>query len=485
MSDLDLRQRLTARDGSWRELSTELRGLPDPGSLLLELERLAETDPEVDVRYKARKLLAALSDRAPATGTPSGIIAIPPVLGRLAEQLQGRDADARVRVIERFAKAHRSAGVDELIPLLRSETDAAVLSVLVSIVGTSGNASHLRDLRPFLGHQNQRVVANAVEAMGRLDPGAALPMVLPVLVADDHRVRANVLIVLYKEWKPEVLAYLSRMTMSPKESYRASAVWCLGQIEDVEADETLVQMLASGGSGELSDSIFQVFANKRGVAAIPLLCRVVQDQPHFADRARSAISAIAARTGLTSEQLQDIVAKQHQEPVAAPSGLGQRLKRITRTVRAVLLSERARKANQSATRPITPVSADAEPESQRGLVIAASGGLALLVGLLLTGSTIEPAPGTVRREATQSQAMASGSVNPGGVARFVAVVRDRVDSMLVVEKDHTIYALTYKDVRDVDSFAADTRVFVTARYRNWNTAQRRAEMDGETIVLAR
>lgn len=484
MTNAELRERLTAKDGAWRALPEALRALPELPTLLAELERLAETDSEVDVRYKARKLLAALGDRVPAKGMPSGIIAVLPALGRLADQLQGRDPDARVRVLERFTKAHRGAGIDELVAQLGVEADPTVLSVLVRIVGTSGNPSHLRDLRPFLGHQNQRVVANAVEAMGRLDPGAALPMVLPALVADDHRVRANVLIVLYKEWKPEVLAYLSRMTASPKESYRASAVWCLGQIEDIEADETLAQMLTTAESGDLPDAIFQVFAEKRGAPAIPLLCRVVQDQPHHSEKARGAISAIAARVGLSSEQLQDIVAKVHQEPVATPSGFGQRIKRITRTVRAVLLSERARKASQKAVRPIAPAAVDSAPEAWQVAIAITAGALALFIGMVLTSIDREPAiaspPTASHREPTTN-----AQVNPGGIARFVAVVKDRTGSVLLVEKDHTTYALHYKDAGDIDAFASGTRVFVTARYRSWNSALRRAEMDGNTVTLAR
>ena len=479
MTESELRERLAAK-GGWRELVVALRALPNLAALVVELERIAEADAEDEVRYKARKTLSVLGERPAARANVSGKIAIPPPLGKLAGELQGRDAEARGRVLERFAQAHRAAGVDELVAQLGVETDPAVLSAVVRLVGTCGSPSHLRDLRPFLSHANQRVVANAVEAMGRLDEGAALPMVLPALVADDHRVRANVLMVLYGTWKPEVLAYLSRMTVSPKESYRASAIWCLGQIEDVQADEALAQMLSTEESADLADTIFQVFATKRGAAAIPLLLRVTQDLPHRAGQARAAVSAIAARTGVSGEQLQDMVGRMQHEPSGSPTGLSKRLQRITRSFRAVLLSQRARAANEASSRPIAVIP-DAASHARR-LAFVAAGVIALLVGMRLTSEERAPAP---RPAAPRVEDAAAVPVNPGGLARFVATVTDRADSTLVVEKDRTVYALHFKDARSAEGYAAGARVFVTARFRAWNAIQRRVEMDVESVAPAR
>ncbi len=480
MTAAELREALAAKGGGWRELAPALRQLPNLPELLRELESLADNDPETDVRYKARKILGSLSDRRKMSDVSTTAIPVVPPLGGLARLLAGRDPDARVRVIERFVKAHRAAAVDELVALLTAESDPTVLSTVVRLVGTTAPPSHLSVLRPFLGHANPRVVANAVEAMGRLDAGAALPMVLPVLVAEDHRVRANVLLVLYKEWKPEVLAYLSRMISSEKEAYRAAAVWCLGQLEDGEADEAMASMLAHEESPDLVDDLLKTFSEKRGRAAIPALSRFVADHPERAEPARAAMRAIAARENVGNEELAELVARAHHEQ-PAQGGLVSGIRRISRSVRALMLSRKARTASRIPVLGSRLQPVDTTARLKVGAALGVGLVLAVLVLALRPGPEAAATPGG-RPAARPGVVLSQGPVS---LSRFVGTVKSREGAMVLVEKDRTVYAVRFGSPAAVEAFEPGAQVFVTAWYRGWDAGLRRADMQGETIAAAR
>lgn len=463
-SEGDLRGRLAAVRGGWRELPDELRGRPDLAERLSELEALAESDPDVDIRYKARKVLSALDSNrarpaAPAQAAP---------LGGLREALAEAEAATRGRVLERFAQAHRGSGVDEILALLPSEPDPQALSVMARLIGQYGNASHLRDLRPLLTHANPRVVANAVEAMGRCDAGAALPMVLPALMSEDHRVRGNVLIVLYESSREETLGYLTRMAASPQESYRAAAIWCLGQIQDPAGEAIALAALRDEEAPDLVDALVRYLDEHGTVAALPELKRTAKEQPRRAARVRLLIESIGARLRVPPEELARFVgrASTSARVLAAVSGGFRRLKKSLQGIRT---------RRRPAPLESAPGAESHETRGRRAALLALSCAGLALVYVYRRDAT--PSGGWVEVSETRSSAAGAARQKPGTPIKVSGTVSAVAGSTLVMKHGYTVYAVKYRDRRMLAQVKPGQRVSLHARYRAWNESQGYVELD--------
>lgn len=466
-----LRSRLAEARGSWRDLPDELRGRDDLPERLAELELLAESDPEVDVRYKARKVLSALDAGRARTLAPA---APPAALGTLAATVAALDPAARGRALERFAQAHRAASVDELVELSRTEVDPQVLSVAVRLIGQFGNASHLRDLRPLLAHASPRVVANAVEAMGRCDAGAALPTVLPALMSEDHRVRANVLIVLYESSREETLGYLTLMAASPQESYRAAAIWCLSQVKDPGGEPIALAVLKDEEAPDLVDALVRYLDELGTLAALSPLKRIAVERPVRAARMQLLIESIGGRLRLPPEELARYMppASRSSRLAAVVSGQFIKLRKSLQGMK--VLPRRKPVGTAPAVAPVTR-----RPVWPLAIGLAFSG-LALVYTYRKMGTDagrdgafVVLSPGND----ASKRASAAPLARPGTPMKLVGTVSAVSGATLVMKKDYTIYAVKYRDRKLLAQVKAGQRVALYGVYRAWNQSQGYVELD--------
>ena len=479
MSDSELRSRLADKQGAWRELPDELRARGDLAERLAELESLAEADPEVDVRYKARKVLSAL-DAGRARSAVASKPAAP--LGGLAAALAAVEPAERGPICENFAREHRAAAVDELVPLLRTETDPQQLSVVARLIGQFGNASHVRDLKPLLAHASPRVVANAVEAMGRCDAGSALPTVLPALMAEDHRVRANVLIVLYQASRDEVLGYLARMAASPHESYRAAAVWCLGQIKDPDGEPILLKILQDEDAEEIVEAASKMIEESGTAWALAPLKRLAGDRPDRAARAEKLLATIAGRLGMGPAQVAFAVGPTHN------STGGRAAAKISRQIRRISGSFR-RGIHKGAVALKTSgahLTIRARKNRRRTVTMIVLSCMAVLLVYVYRGPlTGHPTPrwtvlGSQGPVASRSSGAPRSSKAP---LKLVGLVSARMGSTVVMKKDYTLYAVRFRDSRLLAKITAGQTIAVNARFRAWNSSQGYVEMDATSAPV--
>ena len=85
-------------------------------------------------------------------------------------------------------------------------------------------------LRAALSDQDQRVQANAIEAIDVVGGTDEIGLLRPKLDADNNRVRANAVHVLLKRRVREAATALLEMLNHPNRGFRLSAVWLARQM---------------------------------------------------------------------------------------------------------------------------------------------------------------------------------------------------------------------------------------------------------------
>lgn len=291
---------LAVDDGRWRELATVIADHPERPLLVQDLNRLADGDPRNQVRYKAKKILDHLvtTIATPLSDPPAGA-----ARGTLIATLDRVEPDDRLRILRQFGTDHGPAGTDEILSWLDIEKEPRVLAGAIAQLAEIGTPALLDRIQPFLRHTNDRVVASAVEAMGHLDAQGAFHRVLPILLRDDNRVRANVLMVLHRTDKWAVLANLARMARHKDESYRASALWCLSRMKDEDIQDILLKMMQAEDSPELLEKQAKLLLEVGDAKTLPGLLALGRARPSRANLARRLMQQIATRLGMDLTRL--------------------------------------------------------------------------------------------------------------------------------------------------------------------------------------
>lgn len=195
-------------------------------SLLARLEELATGHACPDVRFLARRSLAARRG-----GTVEGAAAVDPdhaalTPSSLTALLGHPSSDARLSALERAAEGRDRALAGPIAAALPAQKDARVLAHMVSALRDLGSEEHASAVKPLLSHPDDRVCANAVEALVRLSGHVAVETLLPLLARNDNRLKANLMLAMRDRYQLQVAGYVRRMLCSPKFSFRISGLYC-------------------------------------------------------------------------------------------------------------------------------------------------------------------------------------------------------------------------------------------------------------------
>lgn len=159
------------------------------------------------------------------------------------------DANVRYQIMDVLERLQPKGVVEFVVNVLEKETDQRVLARAISALGKVGNESHLPILAERLRTGDRRVKANAVEALEAIG-GKKVYEFLNLLVDEqDNRVKANILIALGKYGDLKVFELLSRMIRDEDHSMRASAAFALGRLGMAQGVEPLVSALADKDPG--------------------------------------------------------------------------------------------------------------------------------------------------------------------------------------------------------------------------------------------
>ncbi|MDR3607905.1 MAG: HEAT repeat domain-containing protein [Oligoflexia bacterium] len=243
----------------------ELVRIKDIDTLKAHLEAPADQNPELRVRSvellgqsghrDAVKLLAeALSDKSEAVR-----IAAAGAIARAAQAQSGSQEG------DQTADAVRA-----LFARLRNETALKPISALITSIGKLCRTNEILALEPFLKFKDERIVANAVEALGWSKAPRAADLILPLLSSKNNRIKANAAMALFSAGHVEVIDALKPMLMHSDAPMRSSAAFAIGEL-------TLIADLDSVVSGLKDDAAKMRFYLAELQDCVPMLVSLLRD----------------------------------------------------------------------------------------------------------------------------------------------------------------------------------------------------------------
>ncbi len=152
------------------------------------------------------------------------------------------------RLLEVLGSITDIAGLQTFLRQILSHPSPRVRSKAVSFVGRGPAGA--RALGKLLTDENERVRANAAEALWDFDPELALPMFSQLLDDPHHRVVGNAIVGLYRGGSLRSMNAIRGLMSHPDPMFRATGVWAMGRTWDPRYLTQLARMLAeSSGSG--------------------------------------------------------------------------------------------------------------------------------------------------------------------------------------------------------------------------------------------
>jgi hypothetical protein len=276
----------------------------------------AETDPDPDVRYHARRLHAAVGAVFVSPPAPAVIDYLKTFRQSkrcdeeaFANLMKAEEPATRLQTMLVTAEMPVPGVVDLIVPHLKTEQDPWVLAAGVAAVGILGSAVNLPDITPFLRHESPRVIANAVSAAYSLAPDEAFPLATPLLVHVDNRVQGNVLMILLEKDRERFVGHLRLMASSRREAYRATALNCLKEMEPQVIAELALEMFQSEETSSLVSKEVEYLAENAGDGAVPALVQVAGRRPQRVPQVTLILERMAARLSWEPGVLEKHVAR--------------------------------------------------------------------------------------------------------------------------------------------------------------------------------
>ena len=144
----------------------------------------------------------------------------------LADQLTLTDKATRLRALSIVSELNQGVLVQDKLLRLTSEKDPYVVSAAVRALGSAEPDVAAPVIESALNHEDERVRANAVEAMGRLDAARNTERIVEMTHNDQSsRARANAIQALLQTHTTDALHALSDMLNDPRPRHRVSALW--------------------------------------------------------------------------------------------------------------------------------------------------------------------------------------------------------------------------------------------------------------------
>jgi hypothetical protein len=156
--------------------------------------------------------------------------------------------DTACRLLEILGSITELAGLQLFLRQILSHPSARIRSKAGLLIGRGPAGARL--VEKLLLDENERVRANATEALWECEPEHALPLFLRVLDDPHHRVVGNAIVGLYRCGDLRAADAILQLISHPDPMFRATGVWAMGRTKDPRYLTQLARMLAeSSGSG--------------------------------------------------------------------------------------------------------------------------------------------------------------------------------------------------------------------------------------------
>ncbi len=244
----------------------EFVGIRDLNELL---QHLSGKDP--DLRRRSLEILGQSHNSA----------ALPPVIGALSHL----DEETRLRAaisLSKLARADEAQVVEAITSRLELETSARVLASLISSLGKLCTSERILAIEPFLDSRDERIAANAIEAMGLSQLPRAADLILTKLGTKSPRIKANAAMALFAAGRVEVIDFLKPMLVHSDAAMRSSAAFAIGELTLLaERGEWVKRKQVSGERIKFFLAELQ--------ECVPMLVSLLRD-PEFAVRKQSVLA---------------------------------------------------------------------------------------------------------------------------------------------------------------------------------------------------
>lgn len=148
-----------------------------------------------------------------------------------------------VAAMTRLAPKDHAETLDVLFRHLDNEQSVRVLSTILISIGKMCTTSRLMKIARFLTYPDERIIANAVEALGGSDDPKVIDLLIPFVSSKNNRVKANAAMVLFAKCRIEVIDILKPMLLHSDHLMRASAAFALGELTMLASAESLAAKL--------------------------------------------------------------------------------------------------------------------------------------------------------------------------------------------------------------------------------------------------
>lgn len=183
----------------------------------------------------------------------------PRYLQRLEEKLHDRDRGSAPRALAMIQTLGLAAGFEEQLVGLFREADDVVASAVVKALGLIDGTRAGGLVVEALGHPNDRVRANAIEALGRAAAGRHVPQLQAMADREHNRARANAIGVLVEVEEERAVDRLRRMLRDPGPMQRVSALWLVERLGMAEVAGAVGEMSVGDPDAKVRQRARRVF----------------------------------------------------------------------------------------------------------------------------------------------------------------------------------------------------------------------------------
>ncbi|MGE0614056.1 MAG: adenylate/guanylate cyclase domain-containing protein [Bacteriovoracia bacterium] len=206
--------------------------------------------PDIDLKIRSIGLL----------GHSKNFEAIPHLV-KLLDDPEERVRQEAVSSLVRLAPMNDPVALDAVFARLRIEKSEKVQSAMISAVGRLCSTERVLELAGFLESRAERIVANAIEAMGQVRDPRCSDLILPRLGSRNNRVKANAAMALFAAGHVGVIDSLKPMLMHSDPLMRSSAAFAIGELTLLAQRQQLLEEWKAKGDqvkvflGELQECV--------------------------------------------------------------------------------------------------------------------------------------------------------------------------------------------------------------------------------------
>ncbi|MBI4867295.1 MAG: HEAT repeat domain-containing protein [Candidatus Wallbacteria bacterium] len=146
-----------------------------------------------------------------------------------------------------------SRATEAVVARFRTTTDRHIKASAIMTLGFIGNLAAVPAVTAALRDPDDRVRANAIEALDRmaLAPKEKSQQIRPLLSDPNNRVVGNAAVSIAQEDLKLALTTIASMLKNPDKWFRASAAWCLGKIQSPQSPQWLLRLTKTEAEPEV------------------------------------------------------------------------------------------------------------------------------------------------------------------------------------------------------------------------------------------